>query len=150
MHAAVRSTLVGHWATDTDKGPQIGVERALAAVPVPSLTATAPLPAHPAMGFRFHRRIRLMPGVRLNIGKRGVSTSIGARGAWLTFRPGHKVRTTVGLPGTGISYTEGGQVQRAHPADPARPARAGSAARGLLFIVLLIGAVPWWAFSKST
>jgi hypothetical protein len=104
------------------------------------------------MGFRFHRRIRVMPGVRLNIGKRGISTSIGARGAWLTFRPGHKIRTTVGLPGTGISYTEGGQVQRTNPAHPAQPAPAGNAARGWLWIALLIivGAVAWWALSEST
>lgn len=32
------------------------------------------------MGFRFQRRIKIMPGVTLNVGKRGVSTSIGRRG----------------------------------------------------------------------
>ena len=33
------------------------------------------------MGFRFRRSVRLFPGVRLNIGKRGVSASVGIRGA---------------------------------------------------------------------
>ena len=33
------------------------------------------------MGFRFQRRIKIMPGVTLNVGKRGVSTSFGRRGA---------------------------------------------------------------------
>jgi hypothetical protein len=57
------------------------------------------------MGFRFRRSIRILPGIRLNIGKRGVSTSIGVRGAHVTFgRTG--TRTTVGLPGSGLSYTQ--------------------------------------------
>jgi Protein of unknown function (DUF4236) len=32
--------------------------------------------------FRFRRSISIAPGVRLNIGKRGVSTSLGGHGAW--------------------------------------------------------------------
>src|ERR1700677_1224317 len=51
-----------------------------------------------------HRSIELLPGVRLNVGKRGVSTSIGVRGADVTFRR-TGARTTVGLPGSGLSYT---------------------------------------------
>lgn len=56
------------------------------------------------MGFRFQRRIEIIPGVTLNVGKRGVSTSIGRRGAHITFGQ-NGVRTTAGIPGTGISYT---------------------------------------------
>ena len=56
------------------------------------------------MGFRFSRRITLIPGVRLNISKSGVSTSIGGRGASVTVGK-RGVRTTVGIPGTGLSYT---------------------------------------------
>jgi hypothetical protein len=56
------------------------------------------------MGIRFQRRIRIAPGLRLNLSRSGVSASVGRRGAWLTFgRRG--TRTTVGLPGTGLSYT---------------------------------------------
>lgn len=55
------------------------------------------------MGFRFSKRIRLMPGVRLNVGLRGLSVSAGPRGASLTV--GSKgVHGNVGLPGTGLSY----------------------------------------------
>src|SRR5665213_4060288 len=57
------------------------------------------------MGLRFSRRVKLLPGVRLNFGKTGVSTSIGRRGAWLTFGGRGGTRATVGLPGTGLSYT---------------------------------------------
>lgn len=56
------------------------------------------------MGFRFQRRIKIIPGVTLNVGKRGVSTSIGRRGAHITFGQ-NGVRRTAGIPGTGISYT---------------------------------------------
>lgn len=56
------------------------------------------------MGWGFRRRIKLLPGVTLNVGKRGVSTTIGPRGARVTYGHG-KRRTTVGVPGTGISHT---------------------------------------------
>ncbi len=57
------------------------------------------------MRFRFFRRIRIIPGLRLNLSKSGVSASIGTRGAWFTI--GRKgTRTTVGLPGTGLYWTE--------------------------------------------
>jgi hypothetical protein len=55
------------------------------------------------MGFRFRRSIRILPGIRLNLGKRPTSVSLGVRGAHVTMRPGHKVRATVGVPGTGLS-----------------------------------------------
>jgi hypothetical protein len=56
------------------------------------------------MGFRFQRRIKVLPGVRLNVSKGGVSTSVGTRGARVTLGRG-KRRTTVGIPGTGLSHT---------------------------------------------
>jgi hypothetical protein len=56
------------------------------------------------MGFRFRRSFNILPVISLNVGKRGVSTSIGVRGAHVTIGHG-QVRETVGLPGTGISYT---------------------------------------------
>ncbi|EOW5711343.1 DUF4236 domain-containing protein [Escherichia coli O8:H25] len=56
------------------------------------------------MPLRFRQTFTLFPGVRLNIGKRGISASIGMPGA--TVNVGKKgVRATVGLPGTGLSYT---------------------------------------------
>jgi hypothetical protein len=57
------------------------------------------------MGFlRVRRSIKLLPGVRLNFSKTGASTTVGGRGAHVTYGYG-KVRSTVGLPGTGMSYT---------------------------------------------
>lgn len=52
------------------------------------------------MGFRFQRRIRIAPGVRLNLSRSGISTSVGGRGFTLNSRG----TATIGIPGTGLSY----------------------------------------------
>jgi hypothetical protein len=103
------------------------------------------------MGFRFHRSIRLLPGVRLNLSKSGVSASVGTRGAWFTL--GAKgARTTVGIPGTGISYTttsssHGHQEQHQDAMQAAdTPSRLGSTARALLILLVLLaiaGGIGW-------
>src|SRR3979411_2706529 len=56
------------------------------------------------MGFRLRRRIRIAPGISLNVSKSGLSTSFGTRGAHITLGHGH-VRNTVGIPGTGMYWT---------------------------------------------
>ncbi len=57
------------------------------------------------MGFRFRRSVRLLPGVRVNFSKSGVSTSLGVRGATINLSK-RGTRATVGLPGTGLSYSQ--------------------------------------------
>ena len=57
------------------------------------------------MGLQFSRRVRIIPEVRLNFSKSGVSTSIGGRGAWFTIGS-HGTRVTAGLPGTGLYFTQ--------------------------------------------
>jgi len=57
------------------------------------------------MPWRFQRRISIFPGVRINIGKGGVSTSVGPRGADVNIGK-HGVTTNAGLPGTGLSYRQ--------------------------------------------
>lgn len=56
------------------------------------------------MGFRWRRSVQIVPGVRLNFSKSGISTSIGGKGITVNLKPG-RTRTTVGIPGTGLSYT---------------------------------------------
>src|SRR5579885_1895038 len=56
------------------------------------------------MPWRFRRSVKVLPGVKINFGKRGMSTTIGGRGYKKTYGHG-QTRTTWGLPGTGISYT---------------------------------------------
>jgi hypothetical protein len=98
------------------------------------------------MGFRFHRSIKLFPGLRLNLGKRGISASIGVRGAHVTYGP-TGTRTTVGLPGSGLSYTHLEKPHREAPiltvAEPPSDAGAspGSAGRGVLWMGLIVIAI---------
>lgn len=57
------------------------------------------------MGFRFRRSIRLLPGVRLNLGLGGVSLSAGVPGASINLgRRG--VYGNLGVPGTGMSFRQ--------------------------------------------
>ena len=46
------------------------------------------------MGVRFQRRVRILPGVTINISKSGLSASFGVRGARITSGRG-KTRVTV-------------------------------------------------------
>jgi hypothetical protein len=101
---------------------------------------------NPKMGFRFRRSIKILPGIRLNFGKRGISTSIGVRGAHLTFgKTG--TRTTVGLPGSGLSYTHLEKPHREAPVltatespfDPSVP--PGAPQRGVLWMGLIVIAI---------
>ena len=66
------------------------------------------------MGFRFRRSVKIAPGIRLNLSKGGASTSLGGRGATVNVSK-RGVRGTVGIPGTGMSYSEklGGRTSRA-------------------------------------
>jgi hypothetical protein len=61
---------------------------------------------------RFQKRIKLFPGVTINLSKSGVTASIGPKGAKINVG-GDRPRVTVGLPGTGLSHTEAfGDVKR--------------------------------------
>jgi len=57
------------------------------------------------MALRFRRSVRLMPGLRLNVGKRGVSLSAGGRGASMTFGK-RGTYTNFGVRGTGMSVRQ--------------------------------------------
>jgi Protein of unknown function (DUF4236) len=103
---------------------------------------------HLTMGFRFHRRLRLFPGVRLNFSKSGVSTSIGRRGAWLTLGK-RRARVTVGLPGSGLSYTSTSSSHHADPTAsvvPPAPESRADMVRIVLWLTLL--AVAAWSIIK--
>lgn len=56
------------------------------------------------MGLRFRKRIKVIPGVYINLGKKGVnSVSVGGNGLTANVNK-NGTKTTVGLPGTGLSY----------------------------------------------
>jgi hypothetical protein len=108
------------------------------------------------MPYRFRRSIRILPGLRLNIAKRGVSTSVGGRGAHVTIGHG-EVRETVGLPGTGLSSTHVErarqayhEARRAAQAPPAiEPLPKGVPWRGWLWIALIAAVFGCLALSAA-
>jgi hypothetical protein len=58
------------------------------------------------MGIRFRRSLRVAPGLKLNIGTKSVSASVGKRSLWYTVGSKGR-RLTIGLPGTGLYWTMG-------------------------------------------
>jgi Protein of unknown function (DUF4236) len=59
------------------------------------------------MGFRFRKSIKILPGIRFNVGRKGInSVSVGGRGATTNIGK-HGTHTTYSIPGTGISYRTG-------------------------------------------
>ena len=58
------------------------------------------------MGFRFRKSIKIAPGVRVNLNKKSASISVGTKGARITKSTSGRTTTTVGIPGTGISYSK--------------------------------------------
>lgn len=62
------------------------------------------------MGFRYRKSINLGGGFRVNLSKSGVGYSWGTKGMRVTKTATGKTRSTLSIPGTGISYvTESGQ-----------------------------------------
>lgn len=54
------------------------------------------------MAIRFRKTKKIAPGVRLNIGKRGIGATLGARGASVSAGKGG-LHANLGAPGTGLS-----------------------------------------------
>ena len=81
------------------------------------------------MAFRFRRRIPIIPGVRLNVSKKGVSLSGGMRGASVTAGQ-HGLHGNVGAPGTGLSYRTRLNQSKAHQRREAQQQRAANKHQG--------------------
>ena len=65
------------------------------------------------MGFRFRKSINLGGGFKVNLSKSGVGYSWGTKGARYTKTAKGKTRTTLSIPGTGISHvSESGGKKR--------------------------------------
>src|SRR5262249_38563277 len=78
-------------------------------------------------GFRFRKQIGVLPGVKVNLSKSRVSTSLGGRGATVNVGADGRRMVTLGIPGTGMSY---------------RTPLTGSIVVLLLAIVVIVG-IAW-------
>lgn len=58
------------------------------------------------MAIRFTKRIKIAPGLKINLSKKGISsTSLGFNGATANLS-GKGIKGTAGIPGTGLSTSE--------------------------------------------
>ncbi len=58
------------------------------------------------MGFRFRKSVTIFPGVKINFSKSGASLSIGRKGAHFNVNTSGRTSASVGIPGTGVSYSK--------------------------------------------
>lgn len=80
------------------------------------------------MGFRFRKSVNLGGGFKVNLSKSGVGYSWGTKGVRYTKTSSGKKRTTLSIPGTGISYaTESGGKKTAQKQKIAKPSNNFSA-----------------------
>jgi hypothetical protein len=107
------------------------------------------------MALKFRKRIKIVPGVNLNLSKSGISTSIGKPGA--TVNIGKKgVKTTVGLPGTGLSWSNSSSYKEQGMDSNERQGFWSSLCNivdGIIFLVksivmLIISGVALWVLFK--
>lgn len=57
------------------------------------------------MGLRFRKSIKVAPGVKVNLNKKSVGVTLGTKGVHYTINSNGKQTKSVGIPGTGLSYT---------------------------------------------
>jgi len=97
------------------------------------------------MGWRYRRSVKVFPGLKINLTKTGASLSVGRPGATVNFGK-RGVRSTLSIPGTGISYvTQHSLGQRARQTSaltPPSPRQLGGAVR---LVLVGLGAVAAWA-----
>lgn len=58
------------------------------------------------MGLRFRKSIKIAPGIKINLNKKSTSVTFGSKGVHYTASSTGKKTASVGIPGTGISYTK--------------------------------------------
>ncbi|WP_312117988.1 DUF4236 domain-containing protein [Brevibacillus reuszeri] len=59
------------------------------------------------MGFGFRKSIKIIPGVRLNLGSKSAGLSFGGKGIRYSINSRGGSRITASIPGTGLSYSTG-------------------------------------------
>lgn len=77
------------------------------------------------MGFKFRKSVKMGP-VRVNMSKSGIGYSVGGKGMRVTKKAGGGTRTTVGVPGTGISYSSDSKKKSSAKKTPSKKTTAST------------------------
>lgn len=90
------------------------------------------------MGLRFRKSIKLSDHLRLNLNKKSIGLSAGTKGARFSVNSRGKRTSTVGIAGTGLSYstTSGGKKSRSRNHIGGKTKGRGTGC--LLFVVLFL------------
>lgn len=93
------------------------------------------------MGLRFRKSFKILPGIKLNLGKKSAGVSVGTTGARYSVNSSGRKTSTVGVPGTGLSYVKssGGGKKSDNGSKSVLPWRLILAVGVLIF--LLIGGI---------
>ncbi len=83
------------------------------------------------MGLRVRKSIQICKGVRLNLGTSGASVSFGTKGLRHTIHTSGRRTTSVGIPGTGISYSKTHGTRKTQKARPSNGLSSGYADDGI-------------------
>lgn len=89
------------------------------------------------MGFQFRRSIRILPGVRLNVNSKSTSVSFGSKHVRYTVSSTGRNRTTVRIPGTGLSYTTQSGKGHSKAAVPAAQRQTSSKSKTVALLLCL-------------
>lgn len=89
------------------------------------------------MGLRFRRSKKILPGVRVNFNKNSASVSVGPKGLKHTVSTTGRSHTTVGIPGSGLSYTTGSGSQSGNVPAAQRPTSPKSKGIALALCIFL-------------
>lgn len=100
------------------------------------------------MGLRFQRRIRIFPGVHLNLSKSGIGLSAGVRGLHVGVTSRGQRYASAGLPGTGVSWREYEHPNPARQCDLCAPGHVH--VPGWLVLLALVLLVVLAAVSSGT
>nr|DAW38148.1 MAG TPA: Protein of unknown function (DUF4236) [Caudoviricetes sp.] len=67
------------------------------------------------MGLRFRKSYKIAPGVKFNVNKKSVGMTFGGKGVHYTVNSSGRRTTSVGIPGTGLYYTDVSRSNRSAP-----------------------------------
>lgn len=98
------------------------------------------------MGLIFRRSVKILPGLKVNFGKKGTSVTVGTKGAHMTYGKGRKT-ASIGVPGTGVYYRKTVSTKEKTPVNAAYnsqqqiPQRTKAENQTWGFVFLVIGIV---------
>lgn len=93
------------------------------------------------MGLRFRKSMKLIPGVRLNVGLRRSSLSFGGKGFTYNVGSNGPSRLTASIPGSGLSYSTTVQPQAPAALITPLPTRRRYSATPFVVIAFVLGLI---------